>query len=505
MRSHPALLFFLAFAPSAHAFWRLPCQGHGGALVYQRADPITNRGAASGHVHTISGGSNFNLDMTFEDARASKCSSCMVKQDMSNYWTPALYFAHANGSFTLVEQVGLLVYYLPRKNDKDTGPVKAFPEGFRMLAGNPYQRSFDGSDMANAIGVNCLGGKREPTRLPDFPPNNCPNGMRLEVMFPSCWDGKNVDSANHQSHVAYPKGGESGPCPDGFPVRIETLFYEIMWSVDPWKDKWDDAKNKSQPFVLSTGDPTGYSLHGDFLNGWDIEVLQKAIDECTAESGVIEECKIFELYDYKDAKNMCFQSTAVDEVVTGTLPALPGCNPISAGPDDVTVCAEKNPPKLHDKTTVYGGLAGGNATISVAKGTPQPSSPDASSGGTSSAENTSSSGTSTSKDSAEEAATGGSESASGASTGSTTGNAGGESTTSLAASSLQEVPTGVWWGAGGICLAGLLLVVYLLARRSGAAAQAQAADSEKQALRSSSDESGISGDDSDDDGRSRRG
>ncbi|POY75568.1 hypothetical protein BMF94_1190 [Rhodotorula taiwanensis] len=433
---------------------------------------MTNPGAASGHVHTISGGSGFNLDMSFEDARASKCSSCMVKQDMSNYWTPALYFAHANGSFTLVEQVGLIVYYLPRSNPKDPGSVKAFPDGFRMLAGNPYKRSFDGSDMAKAIGVNCLGGSREPTRQPDFPPNNCPNGMRLEVMFPSCWDGKNVDSKNHQSHVAYPVGGETGPCPSGFPVRIETLFYEIMWSVDPWKDRWKEAKNTSQPFVLSTGDPTGYSLHGDFLNGWDGDVLQKAIDECTADSGVIEECKVFEFYDYEDGKNKCFQTPAIDESVTGTLAALPGCNPISAGPEDVTVCAEKSPPKLFDHITVFGGLSGGNHSHDVATRSSQPSSPDSTS-----AKSSASAETFVQASSADDTSAGRATAAD-ASTSSAAG-------PDPSAGSMMP-STAVWASIGAVALIGLLVAVYLCARRGPAPAAPP--DSEKQALRSSSDE-----------------
>jgi len=36
----------------------------------------------------------------------------------------------------------------------------------------------------------------------------------------------------------------------------------VWYSTDPFKDMWGDAMNSSQPFVLSTGDPTGYALHG---------------------------------------------------------------------------------------------------------------------------------------------------------------------------------------------------------------------------------------------------
>lgn len=39
-------------------------------------------------------------------------------------------------------------------------------------------------------------------------------------------------------------------------------------------------------------------------------------------------CPVFDLYDYKDPANKCLQSPAIDEKTTGTLPALPGCNPV---------------------------------------------------------------------------------------------------------------------------------------------------------------------------------
>lgn len=41
---------------------------------------------------------------------------------------------------------------------------------------------------------NCIGGNIKPTRNPWFPPENCPDGLRQEVMFPSCWGQSGLDS-----------------------------------------------------------------------------------------------------------------------------------------------------------------------------------------------------------------------------------------------------------------------------------------------------------------------
>jgi hypothetical protein len=100
-----------------------------------------------------------------------------------------------------------------------------------------------------------------------------------------------VDSPDHFSHMAYPKENESGPCPSTHPVRLVTLFYEMMWDVDAWSKLRSQARNPTQPFVTAQGDPTGYGYHGDFLDGWDKNVLQTAIDTCTSDSGIIEYCE----------------------------------------------------------------------------------------------------------------------------------------------------------------------------------------------------------------------
>lgn len=68
------------------------------------------------------------------------------------------------------------------------------------------------------------------------------------------------------------------------------------------------------------------------MNGWDVDILDQAVQGCNAESGVIEECTVLDLYTTEEM-NECVLPPAIDEPITGFLDALPGCNPIQPGPD----------------------------------------------------------------------------------------------------------------------------------------------------------------------------
>lgn len=84
-----ALSALAAFVAPVSAFFRLPCRA---PVVVQRADPIVNPGALASHVHTIMGGNGFGFEMNYKSTQQSTCSSCIVAQDMSNYWVPTLYY-----------------------------------------------------------------------------------------------------------------------------------------------------------------------------------------------------------------------------------------------------------------------------------------------------------------------------------------------------------------------------------------------------------------------------
>ncbi|KAA8642019.1 hypothetical protein EYZ11_003950 [Aspergillus tanneri] len=330
------------FATSTDAFWRMMCPSR---LVQERADPIINPGAVASHVHTISGGNGFALSMDYDKARSSDCSSCPIKQDLSNYWTPKLYFHAENGSFISVPQVGdqngnqggMTVYYFQRggpNNDK----IKAFPKNFRMLAGDPYKRNFSHDFASQAVSFVCLdynGPPRPETN--GFPNYNCPNGLRVQIFFPSCWDGKNLDSDDHRSHVAYPESGayNNGACPKSHPVHLVSIFFEVIWDTNQFTGQW---YGDSQPFVLANGDPTGYGMHGDFVNGWDVDVLQTAVDNCLNDSGNLEDCvhedgsHVFKFFSDEECQK-CKLDSVIEEEVDGIFDQLPGCNPLTSGPD----------------------------------------------------------------------------------------------------------------------------------------------------------------------------
>src|SRR5690606_26323429 len=127
----------------------------------------------------------------------------------------------------------------------------------------PLLRSDQGDISAAAKSFVCLDYNGGTPETQEFPTTNCPNGLRAQVFFPSCWDGVNLDSPDHQSHVAYPtQSYDSGPCPEGLPVRLISIFYEVIWHTEMFEDTWF---GDTQPFVFSTGDPTGYGSHADFV------------------------------------------------------------------------------------------------------------------------------------------------------------------------------------------------------------------------------------------------
>lgn len=72
-----------------------------------------------------------------------------------------------------------------------------------------------------------------------------------------CWDGVNLDSTDHKSHVAYPSGSfeTGGACPSTHPVKLPQVMYEVMWDTTQFNDANLWPTDNTQPFLYSNGDP----------------------------------------------------------------------------------------------------------------------------------------------------------------------------------------------------------------------------------------------------------
>jgi len=248
-----------------------------------------------------------------------------------------MYYKRADGTFVDVPQGGLIVYYLGRGQ----GNATSFPPGFKMVSGNPSLRAYDNSTMtygnvnnpsrpvADRASFDCINYATPAPEKPGFPTiMDCPQGLRAQIQFQSCWDGVNLYKAD-QSHVAYLSQVDNGICPPTHPVLLPHLFYEVYYSIDQ-VDTSDGGK-----FMLANGDMTGYGYHGDFMNGWDPAVQADAVQNCleSTGSGTIDDCPVLkDSNDPQSGSNCPQQPALVDEQITGILSALPGCNTPSAGP-----------------------------------------------------------------------------------------------------------------------------------------------------------------------------
>jgi len=336
------------------AYWLMAANN---IITTQRLDPVVSPGKVSTHAHAVLGGSDFGLNTSTAALRNSSCTSIPIPEDKSNYWFPQMYFQWANGSFTSVSG-NAVIYYL--FNDTP-GYTTEFPDDFRMLSGDPTLRTLDPSSFAQqAITFLCLDFSGQSNRYNELPRGiSCPSGIRSQINFPSCWNGKDTDSSDHKSHVAFlSTGPDNGTCIDpAFPVTLPRIFMEVYWISQVFEDQRKNAMTPSQPFVFAHGDPTGYGYHADFFNGWDSGVLQKALNGCNCNPYGDATCCVNQGIFGMNTTSTCYITDSIDEQTLGTLETLPGNNPIQAPCYQTYI--DPVTPAILSPVYVYNGSTGG--------------------------------------------------------------------------------------------------------------------------------------------------
>lgn len=145
--------------------------------------------------------------------------------------------------------------------------VRAMPKFLRVLTGDAKQ-STNGPANARAAWT-CTGFE---DRLIDKYPI-CPEGSQVARIhdFPSCWDGKNIDSANHRTHIVFPDA--NGTCGRGFvavPQLRVTLTYDIPREVQL------AGQYKVDSFPEEDHNPL--SDHDDFANVMSQRIMARLVN-----------------------------------------------------------------------------------------------------------------------------------------------------------------------------------------------------------------------------------
>lgn len=262
---YAAVLFVALSVPmvasAANPGWIVSCNySHSG-----NDDPIVHPGVPGvAHLHDFIGARTTNANSTPDSLRAG-ATTCAIPGDHAGYWVPA---AYRNGVRMLPTATSKDALFYYRRIGAPTGTtVQSIPDGLKMVIGNANaQSAAENPRIASGdIIFKCGPGS---TQNLIQPPASCASGvMVISYRFPNCWNGRDLDSVDHISHMSYPVNGR---CPSTHPVnipRVESFFrYPVPTSGPIGTITFD-----SGPY---------YTAHQDFFNGWVQADLQALVTRC---------------------------------------------------------------------------------------------------------------------------------------------------------------------------------------------------------------------------------
>ncbi|MCI0689397.1 MAG: DUF1996 domain-containing protein, partial [Sporichthyaceae bacterium] len=230
-------------------------------------DPIVFPGQPGrSHLHMFYGATGVDANTTTRSLinGTSNCEKGMNEPDRAGYWAPVIL---RNGE-PVTEGPGdhfrVDAYY--SAEDKPL-PVQPLPLGLRVIAGDSKATSPQPSKIVHFNCTTYPNGREDTTNYTEIP--SCPSTKYLsaKVLFPGCWDGKNLDSADHKSHMAYPVKGN---CVAPHSVRVPSMILRIRWKTV--------RGVPGRQLSFSSGGQ--YSLHADLWNAWSPPVQQWLVDNC---------------------------------------------------------------------------------------------------------------------------------------------------------------------------------------------------------------------------------
>ena len=227
-------------------------------------DPIVFPGQpGASHLHDFIGARTTKASSSVESLRAGG-TTCVMPGDKSGYWVPALF---KNGVRVLPTATSKNALFYYRHAGVSSGTVfQTIPDGLKMIVGNAHATSAAENEGIARGRIIFKCGPGSGTDLP-APPSQCASGvMVVSYKFPNCWDGVNLDSPDHKSHMAYPT---SNRCPATHPVAIPRIEAFVRYPV-----------GTSPIGTVTMASGPYFTAHMDFWNGWEPAALNWLLDNC---------------------------------------------------------------------------------------------------------------------------------------------------------------------------------------------------------------------------------
>jgi hypothetical protein len=251
-------------------------------------DPIVLPGQPGrSHLHTFFGNTAVTGNSTATSINNTGSATCLGgTANRSAYWIASMIDTRTGRP--MLPGPDIFIYYKTGYKGVAAEAVQPFPAGLRMIAGDArsttpparYQERYE--FYCSDAGHNTSYGNG--TAIP-----TCRAGDRLNVAltFPQCWDGRNLDSPDHKSHMAYAENG----CPSSHPIPFVEISFQMYWLVPT---TGDTSTWRLSSDVADTSVRGGYSMHGDWFNGWKPDILNTWVRNCI---NARRDCGVGELGD----------------------------------------------------------------------------------------------------------------------------------------------------------------------------------------------------------------
>ena len=245
------------------------------------------------HLHQFFGNTAADAHSTYESLRKTGQSTCMSPVNRSAYWMPAM----LNGRGMVVRPDYVAIYYKrrPASDPECQRMGKAcvpLPNGLRYVFGRNMKDLT--APATGAFHFRCSGLGASGQHFKDIvaAATVCPNGARLAAVIdsPQCWDGKNLDSPDHRSHMAYPSYGWWGylKCPSTHPYIIPRFTMGAFYMTDDTLDRtgtWEPGKTvtwhlSSDVMPGKLPEKPGTTFHADWFGAWDPVVQATWTEHC---------------------------------------------------------------------------------------------------------------------------------------------------------------------------------------------------------------------------------